>query len=74
MWYQFLTEHGFDVICFHGSVDVEERKRVHHAFAKAPSACGAPAAGWLDVLRDGLDQELIMLRPGSPPEGKGSGS
>ena len=74
MWYQFLTEHGFDVICFCGSVDVEERKRVHHAFAKAPSACGAPAAGWLDVLRDGLDQELIMPRPGSLPESEGGGS
>ena len=31
---RFLTERGFSVVCLNGSMDMEERKRVHEAFAK----------------------------------------
>jgi superfamily II DNA or RNA helicase len=31
---RFLAERGFSVVCLNGSMDMEERKRVHEAFAK----------------------------------------
>ena len=32
---RFLTERGFSVVCLNGSMDMEERKQVQEAFAKA---------------------------------------
>jgi len=33
MLYEFLTERGFEVVCLNGSMALEERKHVEHAFA-----------------------------------------
>lgn len=41
MLYEFLTEHGFEVVCLNGSMDMKERKRVHRTHLLRMSASSA---------------------------------